>query len=557
MIAEIHIRSLGVIEAADIELGSGLTVLTGETGAGKTMVLTSLQLLAGQRADAGAVRMGAERAEVDGVFDVDDATSAAADELGAEVEEGSLIVSRTVSAHGRSRARLGGRPVPASALAEIGQRLVTIHGQSDQMRLRQSSAQRETLDLFGGSAHRELLDAYGRAWTVAVDARRERDRGRDFAEDREAEIRVLTSATEAIEALDPHAGEDEELRRETERLTNAEDLRDSMGTAHGLLSGDADTSGAVDLVRRAIESVRQAARFDASTEPMAQRLEACALDLEELGEETRDYVESLEADPGRLASVHERRAALRELMVGRAADVTGLLQWQERSRSRLRELTAPAADPRALEEALRVAQIEVVSTGEALSRSRARLARDLSDKVDRELNGLSMRGAHLEVRLMTHKPSSTGLEDVEFLLRPHPQASARPLGQGASGGELSRIMLALEVVLGQDEDSRTYVFDEVDAGIGGRTATEVGARLARLARTRQVLVVTHLAQVAAFADGQLVVDKEGGTTTVRRVEGEARVEELARMLGGDPESDAARRHALELLRGAGVPQSET
>lgn len=556
MISTLRIRSLGVIAAADLEFGRGLTVLTGETGAGKTMVLTSLQLLLGGRADPAVVRTGAPRAEVDGVFEVGDRVGVLAGDLGAEVEDGELIVSRTVAGQGRSRARLGGRPVPASALARLGEELVTIHGQSDQMRLRHSSAQREVLDAFGGEPHLSLLEAYREAWAGAVEARRRRDEGRDSVEAREAEVRSLSEATEAVAALDLHEGEDDELRAETERLTNVEDLREAVGRARALLLGAEGTPGALDLVRGAQEALREGTAFDRDLEDQAGRLTASLLELDAVGDDLTSYEGHLEADPQRLAAVHERRAALRELLVGRAADATGLLAWQEAALRRLEELTAPATDPEVLERRLHDAQSEVLRAGAELARSRAALARTLSHAVDAELRGLAMGGAHLGIRLVGHKPGPQGTEDVEFLLRPHPEAPERPLGQGASGGELSRVMLALEVVTGSQEHPRTFVFDEVDAGIGGRTATEVGSRLARLARTHQVVVVTHLAQVAAFADVHLVVEKDGATTTVRPVADGGRVEELARMMGGDPHSEAARRHALELLDGAGVQQSQ-
>ncbi len=557
MIETLRIRSLGVIEEADLEFGPGLSVLTGETGTGKTMVLTSLQLLLGGRADTGVVRAGATRTEVDGTFDVPPEVVELAESVGAEVEDGELIVSRTVAAQGRSRAHLGGRPVPVQALARVGEHLVTIHGQSDQMRLRLGPVQRETLDAFGGPDHRILLEAYHSAWERAVDARRRRDRGRDSAQEREAEIRELSTVSDAIRALDTHAGEDEELLDETRRLTNAEDLRLDVGSAEALLGGAGEESGALDLVSRAAESLRGAARLDPTLETLVEDLSRCALELDAARDGTRRYLDSLEADPARLAQVHERRAALRELLAGRATDAAGLLEWQDRAQRRLEELTAPASDPAELERLLHQAQQEVLESGRALSQSRAALARRLTRAVDDELAGLAMKGAHLEIALEPHKPSSTGTEDVVFLLQPHPEAPARPLGQGASGGELSRVMLALEVVLGAGGSGPTFVFDEVDAGIGGRTATEVGRRLAALARHRQVVVVTHLAQVAAFADAHLVVERDGASTVVRPVTGEERIAELARMLGGDPDSQAARRHALELREAAHVPQSRS
>lgn len=556
MIETLRIRSLGVIEAADLEFGPGLTVLTGETGTGKTMVLTSLQLLLGGRADPAVVRTGAERTEVDGTFGVPEDVAALARSAGADVEDDELIVSRTVAARGRSRAHLGGRPVPAQILARVGESLVTVHGQADQMRLRQPSVQRETLDAFGDTGHRELLSAYHEAWERAVAARERRDVGLESAQDREAEIGVLTEATEAIAALDPQEGEDEDLRSETERLMNVEDLRSGVGAADAVLAGDLDDPGALDLLQRGVESLRAAARLDPALDALADQLARCTREVDAVRDETNRYLNALTADPVRLAQVHERRAALRELLVGRAADATGLLAWQRAALARLDELTGASSDPAELERLLRSAQEEVLRAGRALADSRAGLAARLTRCVDDELAALAMKGAHLTISFESRKPSSTGTEDVMFLLQPHPDAPARPLGQGASGGELSRVMLALEVVLGERGVGGTFVFDEVDAGIGGRTATEVGLRLARLARSRQVIVVTHLAQVAAFADGHIVVEKDGSTTRVRSLTGDARIGELARMLGGDASSEAARRHAVELREAARVPQSK-
>ena len=553
MITDLRIRNLGVIESADLELGPGLTVLTGETGAGKTMVLTSLELLIGDRADTAVVRVGSPRAEVDGVFEVDRERAAELEEQGVAVEDGELVISRTVAAQGRSRAHLGGRPVPVSVLAEAGEGLVTIHGQADQMRLRRAAVQRDTLDLFGGTDHLALREEYRRRWESAVAARRARDAARASASEREEEVRGLSEALAAITALDPHEGEDEDLIAESRRLTNVEDLRVGLSQAEAILGGADDQPGAVDLVRSAAEALRDGQAFDPDLADPANRLMSAALELDAVVDDTRSRLDALRADPERLAAIHERRAALRELLVGRAADAAGLLDWARSAQERLDALTSPATDPAELEERLRVAQQEVLTVGGALSRSRAELAERLSHGVDAELQGLAMRGAHLEVALTPRKPGPHGLEDVEFLMRAHPELPLRPISQGASGGELSRIMLALEVVLGSRPDGGTYVFDEVDAGIGGRTATEVGARLARLAQTRQVLVVTHLAQVAAFADDHYVVDKQGATTSVRRVSGDSRVDELARMMGGQAGTDAARRYARELIETAVVP----
>ncbi|WP_115727221.1 DNA repair protein RecN [Actinomyces culturomici] len=555
MISSIEISGLGVIDRAVLEFGDGLTVLTGETGAGKTMVLTSVDLLLGGRADPALVRAGAASAQIDGVIVVGESDAERAREAGAEVEDGELIVSRTVASQGRSRARLGGRPVPASILSEVVSPLLTVHGQAEQMRLKAPAAQRELLDAFGGAPHTALLEEYAVAWREAVSLKRLLDEVEAGADDREREAAELEEALGAIDALDVHAGEDEELRAEARRLMNVEDLRRFAGAAGQMLAGTEDADGAAGLLRMALEQVRGAERLDDSLADLASRFDAAIIDVETLADDVRAYARSLDADPARLAAVHARRAALKSLLEGRAADAAELLDWASRARARLSELRGAGTDPALVRDRLHEAQARVLEVGGRLSAARRGLASRLAAAVDVELHALAMKDAALEISVGPAKPNSHGLDDIAILLRPHPSAQARPLGQGASGGELSRIMLALEVILGEHDRAETFVFDEVDAGIGGRTANEVGARLARLAANRQVVVVTHLPQVAVFATTHLVVSKEDGRTSVRRVEGEERDGELTRMMGGDPHSPAARRHAIEVLT-SGVSQSQ-
>lgn len=555
MISAIEIRGLGVIERASLEFGEGLTVLTGETGAGKTMVLTSLGLLLGGRADPALVRSGRERAEVDGVLLVDGAVEEAAIEKGASIEEGELIVSRTLAAQGRSRAHLGGRPVPASVLAEIVSPLISIHGQAEQMRLKSPAAQRELLDAFGGREHEALIGDYTSAWRRAVALKRRLDEILLHSEDLRNETRELSAALEEIDALDLHPGEDEELRLESRRLMGVEDLRSHTGAAIAMLTGTEDAEGAASLLRRARERIAQAEGLDEALAEYGERFRSAIIDTETLGDDLRAYMRELDADPRRLNEIHSRRAKIKTLLEGRASDVSGLLDWAEAARARLEDIAGAGSDPEEIRTDLHEAQGRVLETGGRLRDARLRLARTLSDRVDAELAGLAMKDAHLEIRVDETRPNPHGLDDIRILLRPHPSASARPLGQGASGGELSRIMLALEVVLGETSSAGTFIFDEVDAGIGGRTATEVGSRLARLAKNRQVIVVTHLPQVAVFASTHLVVSKSQGLTSVTEVRGVDRDAELTRMMGGDPHSEAARRNAIEVLTSA-VPQSQ-
>ena len=502
MIESLDISHLGVIEAAHVDFGEGLIVVTGETGAGKTMVLSSLQLLLGARADAALVRSGADHLSVDGIFSVNEEVAARVEEAGGLVEGGELIVGRSVRAAGRSRAHLGSRPVPASVLTDIVGSMVTIHGQSDQIRLTGEAAQRRALDQFGGEKHAALLEEYRTAFRHAVDVKHRLDSLRGDATERAEELEDLRAALRQIEELDPAIGEEEDLVREAARLTNVEDLRALVGVALGYLKGDdrGDFTGAVEATRHAYAQLDDAARFDEAVAEFVGRARNQVLELEALADDVSSYLSRLDADPERLAQIHARRAAIKDVLRGRAADIEGLLAWADEARSRVEELSSPGSDPESVERELAAAQERVLECGRRVTQARVGLAAQLAQGVNEELHALSMPDATLHIDCEPTKPTSNGCETVVFRLQPHPHAPARPLGQGASGGELSRVMLALELMLGRTEASSTFIFDEIDAGIGGQTATEVGARLKRLARSRQVIVVTHLAQVAAFGD---------------------------------------------------------
>lgn len=557
MIESLDISHLGVIAKAHVDFGPGLVVVTGETGAGKTMVLSSLQLLLGARADAALVRSGEERLSVDGIFSVTPDIAARVEDAGGFVEGDELIVGRSVRAAGRSRAHLGSRPVPASVLADIVGSMVTIHGQSDQIRLTGESAQRRALDHFGGPAHGALLEEYRSAFRRAVEVKHRLDSLRGDASERAEELEDLRAAIRQIEELEPVSGEEEDLVREAARLTNVEDLRALVGVALGYLKGDdrGDYAGAVEVARHSYAQLDDAARFDEALAEFVGRARNQVLELEALADDVSSYVSRLDADPERLAQIHARRAAIKDALRGRAADIDGLIVWLDEARARVDELSSPGSDPATVERELAAAQDRVLECGRLVTQSRARLAQELAAGVNEELHALSMPDATLHIDCEPTKPTSNGCETVVFRLQPHPHAPARPLGQGASGGELSRVMLALELMLGRTEASSTFIFDEIDAGIGGQTATEVGARLKLLASSRQVIVVTHLAQVAAFGDQHLVIEKNDGTTNVREVRGDEREAELTRMMGGDPHSAAARRHASQVLASA-VSQSQ-
>jgi len=613
VIESLHIEDLGVIEEADLPLSRGLTALTGETGAGKTMVLTSLGLLLGQRAETTIVRTGAERSLVEGAFLVDPDSRAAARalEAGADLDDDLLLASRTVPSTGRSRAYLGGRSVPASVLSEVGGRLVSVHGQADQLRLRSAAAQRAALDSLGGAEHAALCRRYSQAYQARRQAAQALEEWQASAQARDAEVAQLRTWLEALAELDPRSGEDRDLTAEAERLDHAEDLRRAATGASTALSGEESATGqtpdVVSLIAYAQRSLMAESERDPALAELAARTQRLGIDAADIAAELSEYLSSLSADPARLAHVQDRRGELARACreIGgpqeQIDDVDALLAWSERAAARLAELDGPQDTATVLAERLATAEEELADAGDELSRARRLLAEHLEQAVTAELEGLEMKGARLVVALnRLNEPGPTGVESVALELVSHPSAPALPLGKGASGGELSRIMLALEVVLADAAASarpsthtRTLVFDEIDAGVGGRAAREIGRRLARLARHHQVVVVTHLAQVAAWADTHLVVRKEtvadpgpqteapaGSTpdptlweapeepredvrkfesgrtrTQVFVVEGQERERELARMLSGHEDSHAAVRHAAELLQEAVVGQS--
>jgi DNA repair protein RecN (Recombination protein N) len=572
VLEEMRIRALGVIDDAVVELSPGFTAVTGETGAGKTMVVTSLGLLLGGRADAALVRSGAKAAVVEGRLSVPPGAPAAvrAEEAGAELDDGALLVSRTVSAEGRSRAHVGGRSVPVGLLAELSDDLAAVHGQTDQQGLLRPARQRQALDRYAGEAVSVPLEAWTRAYRRlrTVDARL--TELTTLARERAQEADLLRFGLEEIAAAEPRAGEDAELSAEAERLGHAEALASAATTAHGALAGDpADPEGvdATTLVagaHRALEAVRA---HDPALAALADRLGEVGILLSDIAGELAGYADDLDSDPLRLAAVEERRAALGHLTRKYAEDLTGVLAWAEQSAARLAELEDD--DDRIEELAAERAALREELTGlaEQLTAARTEAARRFADAVTAELAELAM--PHARVSFALHRGDDPdgleiggrtvgygphGTDEVELLLAPHPGAPPRPVAKGASGGELSRVMLAVEVVFAGSDPVPTYLFDEVDAGVGGKAAVEVGRRLARLARSAQVVVVTHLPQVAAFADRHLLVEKthDGSVTRsgVQRLEGEDRVRELSRMLAGQDDSEVARAHAEELLEAA-------
>lgn len=564
MIEELRIRSLGVIDEATIPLGSGLTVLTGETGAGKTMVLTGLSLILGARADSGIVRTGAERADADGLWLLpeDAPVLPAVEELGGSVDEAAdgrvqLALGRSVGGAGRSRAFVGGRTVPASSLADIAASLVTVHGQSDQLRLRDRASQRDLLDRFAGPAHLSRREAFGEALVELRALERERDQRIGQRQDREREAALLRHGIDEIAAVEPQTGEDAALKQQAAMLAHATDLLAAMGGAHAALAGgEADGPSVADLLAQVQRDLERAAAVDDRVGPLAKAVEELAGRAGDLAAEVARYATALDADPARQAEVEERRHRISELKRRYGPELDDVLDWWQAAERTVQEVDGTEERLADLHRRIEALTAQVRTQAAALTKGRRAAARDLAERVTAELHDLAMPDAVVTIDVETAADvadlTATGADTVTMLLAPHPGSDARPLGAGASGGELSRVMLAIEVVLADVDGTPTFVFDEVDAGIGGRVAVEVGRRLSRLARSAQVVVVTHLPQVAAFADAHIVVSKDSSgqvtASSVVPVDGPDRVRELVRMLSGLEGSESGAQHASELLQ---------
>lgn len=559
MLHELSIASLGVIESARVALGSGLTVVTGETGAGKTMILTGLNLILGGKPTPDAVRTGAAEASAEAVIDLPEGTRARALALdaGASIDDdGAVTVVRTVGVASRSRSILGGRTVPQALLSELGAELVTVHGQSDQVRLRTAAKQRETLDSYAGASHARVVDGYRAAWAMWRDAAEVLAKLLDSEGAEKERLERLRADLGALEAVDVQPGEKPALAADAEVLSHAESLRTDAATAHDALTGDAavTAASALEVARRALAD---GGGHDPVLGALAVRVADFAYGALDVAQELASYIDRLDADPTQLDALHSRLSAIAGLerrFACSAEDLVSLRENIEADLAQGADWEAVIGNARAVEQAAHVALLEHAST---VTQGRRRAAIRLSASVGAELSELAMPAATLEVRVTDKEPGPYGADDVAWLLSAHPGAPARPIADAASGGELSRIMLAVEVTLaGAGDGARTFVFDEVDAGVGGRAAQSVGQRLAALALSHQVIVVTHLAQVAAYADRHIVVTKasDGAVTLSQVVEvrGEDRVREVARLLSGEEESATARAHALELIDAARV-----
>jgi DNA repair protein RecN (Recombination protein N) len=617
MLEEVHITGLGVIDDAVLELSPGFNVVTGETGAGKTMVVSGLGLLFGGRADPSRVRPGADRANVEGRLSVeaDGPVARQVNDSGGDLDDegGTLILSRSVSAEGRSRAYAGGRSVPVSLLTYLADDLVAVHGQADHQQLLKPGRQREALDRFAGADLAALLARYQRAYQRHREVRRELDELTSQAREREREAEDLRHGLAEIEQAEPADGEDVELLAEEERLSHADALHAAATTAHEALLGDPasgqfDAADAVTLLGVARQALETAAQHDAALAALGARVSEAVYLVSDVATDLASYAQSVEADPVRLAAVQERRATLSRLIrmfgspaagpsavpgpgdappageapgagesaetvpAGEAAGpgapdaaaggVAAVLAWAKRASARLAELEGDDDRIARLTEEEAGLAADVGQLAGRLSAARKEAADRFAAEVTAELVALAMPHARLTVAVMPLSEAGPhGADDIEIRLSAHPGAPELALHKGASGGELSRVMLAIEVVFAGADPVPSFVFDEVDAGVGGKAAVEVGRRLARLARRAQVIVVTHLPQVAAFADTHLVVEKaDDGSVTrsgIARLDQAGRVRELSRMLAGLEDSEFGRAHAEELLAAAAAERARS
>ncbi|MGE4642745.1 DNA repair protein RecN [Bifidobacterium catenulatum subsp. kashiwanohense] len=563
MLEELEIHNLGPIRSALIAPAGGMTAITGETGAGKSMLLSAIRLISGGPSDGGRVSVGASEAWAQGVFEVasSPAAVAVAHEAGFEPEDGELFLSRKVPASGRSRSMLSGRSVPRSVLGSIAAELVTIHGQADQLRIASSARQREFLDRYAGDD--VALVAYGKAWNAlrAMDERLERLSSQESSMRQQADY--LRESIERINRIDPQPGEMAELRARRDRIENAAEIAEGVNRALSALDAsqvvdDVESSSATDLIDRASQALR-AIHVDGVFSELADRLDSISTDLSDVvftlsGEVDNDLgMEDLDAINGR---IHE----LDELVRRWGPELSDVIAWRDQAVFDLEDLDASPEKVSQLQAEREKLFGEALKAARAVSKRRVAAAKELAAKVTAELESLAMSGSKLEIRVSEREHLDvSGADGIDFLFTPFPGSPQMPMGKSASGGELSRLMLALElvaaekhVVAGGSVPPMTFIFDEVDAGVGGKTAVELGARLAKLAQSAQVIVVTHLPQVASWADEQYVVAKgemDDGSiaTTINQVRGEARVHEIARMLSGS-ESEASLEHAEELLK---------
>ena len=556
MIRSVRIRGLGVIDETVLEPSSALTAVTGETGAGKTMVVTGIGLLLGDKADTGLVRHGCDRAVVEAVLDTPDAGRVS--ELGGTVEDGEVICARHITSR-RSRALLGGAQVTASQLAHIVGDQVTIHGQSEQVRLVDAARQLDVVDRAAGDELAGYLSRHAQLWSEFRAASQRLQRLNEDRAGAEMEREVLTRRVGEVDAVDPKPHEDDDLIAEIAGLQAAQSIRESLNKADVLLNG-VETStgpqpGALALLEQAVHELDGTGDADPHAAELAERARQMSYDLTDLAASVAGHAARAEADPQRLEELGGRLAAIQRLLRARTTTLDDLLESTAADRHRLAELDPGATDLDSLGQQVEQLRSELRRSADHMSAVRRRTAVRLAAEVRPELAALAMPHARLEFRVEPAPMGPRGADSVTIMLAANPGSDLAPLAKATSGGELSRVRLALEVVVAQPQVPQTFVFDEIDSGVGGAVGIEIGRRLRQLARRHQVIVVTHLAQVAAFADTHVVITKasDGAITSsgLREVTGSDREIELSRMMSGMVDSESGLEHAHDLLREAG------
>jgi len=554
---EISISGIGVIEKSNLEFGPGLTVITGETGAGKTMVLTSLNLVLGGKADSALVRHGQERAVANATFQIPKEFASRFDEKGIISEDGELILTRTVTKDGKSKAVASGSAVSATALQEIAEELVMVHGQAASQTLTKSAKHLELLDLYGAID----LSKFHKLLAEANELQKRIKAMKSAGRERERQLEALREFATALKKVKPQPGELQEVNDEISRLNSIEGLTSTAGAASSVLEDD--ETGVLTQLGSAKKALEKAVTLDASLTELSDQLNEAFFEVQDIAANLASYLSDLAADPSRLEYLQNRKSELNTFIKRHSKSTSTdsnqalheLIELGANLDNEIADLEGGDNRIAELEIELKKLQSATLGEAEAISKARIGAAKKLSNAASEEIHALSMPNTNLVVEVKAGKEfsdlTSTGLDEVNFYLQTHKDAPLVSIAKGASGGELSRVALAIEVVIAMNEEIGTYIFDEVDAGVGGKAAIEVGRRLKELSKVAQVIVVTHLPQVAAWGDAHFVVSKdESGSVSlsqVRKVSSESRVEEIARMLAGHEDSDSARKHAEELI----------
>ena len=554
---EISISGIGVIEKSNLEFGPGLTVITGETGAGKTMVLTALNLVLGGKADSALVRHGQERAVANATFEIPKEFATRFDEKGIISEDGELILTRTVNKDGKSKAVASGSAVSASALQEIAEELVMVHGQAASQTLTKSAKHLELLDLYGAID----LSTFHKLLAEANELQKRIKAMKSAGKERERQLEALREFATALKKVKPQPGELQEVNDEISRLNSIEGLTSTAGTASSILEDD--ESGVLTNLGSAKKALEKAVALDPSLTELSDQISEAFYEVQDIAANLAGYLSDLAADPSRLEYLQNRKAELNTFIKRHSKSTSTdssqalheLIELGANLDNEIADLEGGDNRIAELEAELKKLQNATLMEAEAISKARTAAAKKLSAAASDEIHALSMPNTNLIVQVAAGKEfsdlTSTGLDEVNFYLQTHKDAPLVSIAKGASGGELSRVALAIEVVIAMNEEIGTYIFDEVDAGVGGKAAIEVGRRLKELSKVAQVIVVTHLPQVAAWGDTHFVVSKdESGSVSlsqVRKVSSESRVEEIARMLAGHEDSESARKHAEELI----------